>query len=99
MRVAVEFGKSKVYTALVYSIHNEAPIGYDAKDIHQILDETPIVNEVQLKHWEWISDYYMCSLGEVFRAALPSAFLLESETIIQFVQAFLMKMNFLMMNF
>jgi len=88
MRVAVEFGKSKVYTALVYSIHNEAPIGYDAKDIHQILDETPIVNEVQLKHWEWISDYYMCSLGEVFRAALPSAFLLESETIIQFVHGF-----------
>ncbi len=88
MRVAVEFGKSKIYTALVYSIHNEAPIGYEAKEIHQILDETPIVNEIQLKHWEWISDYYMCSLGEVFRAALPSAFLLESETVIQLIQGF-----------
>ncbi len=88
MRVALEFGKSKVYTALVYSIHNEAPIGYEAKEIHQILDETPIVNEIQLKHWEWISDYYMCSLGEVFRAALPSAFLLESETEIELVQSF-----------
>ncbi len=88
MRVAVEFGKSKVYTALVYSIHSEAPIGYEAKEIHQILDETPIVNEIQLKHWEWISDYYMCSLGEVFRAALPSAFLLESETEIELVQSF-----------
>jgi primosomal protein N' (replication factor Y) len=88
MRVAVEFGKSKVYTALVYNIHKEAPIGYEAKEIHQILDETPIVNEIQLKHWEWISDYYMCSLGEVFRAALPSAFLLESETVIQFLQGF-----------
>jgi len=86
MRVAVEFGKSKVYTALVYSIHNEAPEGYEAKDIYQILDEYPIVNEIQLKHWDWISDYYMCSLGEVFRAALPSAFLLESETIVQFIQ-------------
>jgi len=88
MRVAVEFGKSKIYTALVYNIHNEAPIGYEAKEIHQILDDTPIVNEIQLEHWEWISEYYMCSLGEVFRAALPSAFLLESETVIQFNQDF-----------
>jgi len=88
MRVAVEFGKSKVYTALVYSIHNEAPIGYEAKEIHQILDETPIVNGIQLKHWEWISEYYMCSLGEVYRAALPSAFLLESETEIELVSDF-----------
>ena len=88
MRVAVEFGKSKVYTALVYSIHNESPEGYEAKDIYQILDEYPIVNEIQLKHWDWISDYYMCSLGEVFRAALPSAFLLESETIVQFIQGY-----------
>ncbi|PHR74560.1 MAG: primosomal protein N' [Lutibacter sp.] len=80
MRVAVEFGKKKIYTALVYEIHQNAPKGYDAKDIHQILDETPIVNEIQLQHWQWISDYYMCTLGDVFRAALPSAFLLESET-------------------
>ena len=88
MRIAVEFGKSKVYTALVYSIHSEAPIGYEAKEIHQILDETPIVNELQLKHWEWISNYYMCSFGEVFRAALPSAFLLESETEIELIKEF-----------
>ncbi|MDV7187499.1 primosomal protein N' [Lutibacter sp. TH_r2] len=85
MRVAVEFGKSKVYTALVYEIHQNPPIAYEAKDIHQILDDKPVVNELQLKHWEWLSNYYMCSLGEVFRAALPSAFLLESESIIQLV--------------
>jgi primosomal protein N' (replication factor Y) len=83
MRVAVEFGKSKIYTALVFTIHQNAPIGYDAKEIYQILDDKPIVNEIQLQHWEWISNYYMCSLGEVFRSALPSAFLLESETVIQ----------------
>ena len=83
MRVAVEFGKSKIYTALVSAIHQNAPIGYDAKDIYQILDDKPIVNEIQLQHWEWISSYYMCSLGEVYRSALPSAFLLESETVIQ----------------
>ncbi|WBX70110.1 replication restart helicase PriA [Tenacibaculum retecalamus] len=82
MRVAVSFGKSKIYTALVFNIHQNAPELYEAKDIHQILDEKPIVTEPQLKHWEWISSYYMCSLGDVYRAALPSAFLLESETII-----------------
>lgn len=88
MRVAVEFGKSKIYTALAYTIHTDEPIGYEAKEIYQILDETPIVNETQLKHWEWISTYYMCSLGDVFRAALPSAFLLESETEIELIQGF-----------
>lgn len=82
MRVAVSFGKSKIYTALVFNIHQNAPELYEAKDIHQILDEKPIVTEPQLKHWQWISNYYMCSLGDVYRAALPSAFLLESETII-----------------
>ncbi|MTE27528.1 replication restart helicase PriA [Winogradskyella ouciana] len=82
MRVAVPFGKSKIYTALVYSIHNNPPVAYEAKTIHQILDEKPIVTEVQLKHWEWIASYYMCSIGEVMRAAMPNAFILESETII-----------------
>ncbi|WP_405611554.1 primosomal protein N' [Polaribacter sp. Asnod1-A03] len=82
MRVAVSFGKSKMYSALVLNIHQTKPMLYEAKEIHQILDETPLVNELQLKHWQWISNYYMCSLGDVYRAALPSAFLLESETII-----------------
>jgi primosomal protein N' (replication factor Y) len=88
MRVAVEFGKSKIYTALVYNIHQTPPEGYEAKEIHQILDETPIVNQQQIKHWEWIAHYYMCSLGDVFRAALPSAFLLESETEILAISGF-----------
>ena len=82
MRVAVSFGKTKMYTGLVFNIHQIAPTFYEAKDIHQILDEDPLVNEQQLLHWKWISDYYMCSLGEVYRASLPAAFLLESETII-----------------
>ena len=81
-RVSVPFGKSKIYTALVYRKHNNPLQIYEAKDIHQILDETPIVTEIQLKHWQWISKYYMCTMGEVMRAALPSAFILESETII-----------------
>ena len=81
-RVAVPFGKQKIYTALVMKIHNNTPTGYEAKEIHQILDDLPIVTEQQLKFWSWISNYYMCTLGDVLRAALPSALMLESETII-----------------
>ena len=82
MRVAVPFGKTKIYTGIVYAVHQETPPGYETKSIDQILDETPIITEKQIKHWEWIASYYMCTLGEVMRAALPNAFLLESETII-----------------
>ncbi|NCO63619.1 MAG: primosomal protein N' [Flavobacteriales bacterium] len=82
MRVAVPFGKSKIYTGLVYKIHQDEPLVYEAKDIHQILDDSPMVNPYQLKLWEWIAGYYMCTLGDVFRAALPNAFILESETVI-----------------
>ncbi|MEX0361137.1 MAG: primosomal protein N', partial [Allomuricauda sp.] len=82
MRVAVPFGKSKIYTALAYNTHQNEPQAYEAKEIYQILDEVPLVNTYQLRHWEWIAKYYMCTLGEVLRSALPSAFLLESETLI-----------------
>lgn len=83
MRVAIPFGKSKVYTGIVYGVHKNAPQGYKTKSIDHILDETPIVTTTQLKHWRWLAGYYMCALGEVVKAALPSAFLLESETIIK----------------
>lgn len=82
MRVAVPFGKSKIYTGLVHEVHTIAPTVYEAKDIHQILDDYPIVNKIQLKLWSWIAEYYMCTIGEVFRTAVPGAFLLESETLI-----------------
>ena len=82
MRVAVPFGKSKIYTGLVFAIHQQAPTAYDAKEIHQILDDAPIITQNQLTHWQWIADYYLCTLGDVLRAALPNSFLLESETII-----------------
>ena len=82
MRVAVPFGKSKIYTALAYRMHQNAPEAYEPKEIYQILDEQPVVTQVQLKHWEWVAKYYMCTLGEVIRSALPSAFMLESETLI-----------------
>lgn len=82
MRVAVPFGKSKIYTALVIDIHQNAPSLYDAKEIHQILDEKPIATEIQIKHWLWVANYYMCGIGDVYRGAFPSGLLLESETII-----------------
>ena len=81
-RIAVPFGKTKLYSAIVFKTHHEPPKAYEAKTIHQILDDCPIVTHKQLELWQWISSYYMCTLGEVMRAALPSAFLLESETIV-----------------
>lgn len=82
MRVAVPFGKTKIYTALVLNKHNNPPQLYEAKEIHQILDEKPVVNTIQIEHWKWIANYYMCSLGEVFRAAMSTGFILESESIV-----------------
>ena len=81
MRIAVPI-KNKVYTALAINLHQNKPILYDAKEIHQILDEKPLVNEIQIAHWQWIASYYMCAIGDVYRGAMPSALLLESETII-----------------
>jgi primosomal protein N' (replication factor Y) len=82
MRVAVPFGKSKIYTGLVLDVHENAPTLYEAKEIHQILDEKPIATEIQIKHWLWVANYYMCGIGDVYRGAFPSGLLLESETII-----------------
>jgi primosomal protein N' (replication factor Y) len=80
VRVIVPFGKRKVYTGIVYKIHQTPPLAYQAKEIHQILDKNAIITTDQLTHWQWIADYYLCTLGEVVRAALPAAFLLQSET-------------------
>jgi len=79
-RVVVQFGSRKIYTAIVCSIHTNAPTEYETKDIISVLDSYPIVNESQFKLWNWIAEYYMCSVGEVYKAALPSGLKLESET-------------------
>ena len=86
MRVAVPFGKNKVYTGLAAELHQKPPELYEAKEIHEILDTSPIVTLVQIDFWFWIASYYMCAIGEVFRNAMPSGLLLESETIISFKQ-------------
>ncbi len=82
MRIAVPFGKNKIYTALAVEIHQNEPRLYEAKEIHEILDQFPLVTQTQIEHWKWIATYYICSIGDVFRGAMPSAFLLETETII-----------------
>ena len=79
-RILVQFGKRKIYTALIVEIHNRKPIEYETKEIIDILDENPIIQPFQLKFWQWIAQYYMCHLGEVFTAALPSGLKPESET-------------------
>ncbi|TGD58179.1 replication restart helicase PriA [Flavobacterium humi] len=89
MRIAVPFGKSKFYTGLAAQLHHNEPSLYEAREIHQIIDEKPIVTEIQLRHWEWIASYYMCTIGEVFRSALPSALMLESETVISAVKSYI----------
>ena len=81
-RVAVSFGKSKVYTAVVVKLHNQAPQRYTSKFIEMILEETPSVTTSQLEFWDWLSYYYQSKLGDILRAALPTTFLLESETIV-----------------
>jgi primosomal protein N' (replication factor Y) (superfamily II helicase) len=80
MRVTVQFGKKKIYTAVIRKVHWRKPEGYEVKDILSLLDDEPVVNEKQFLLWEWISAYYMCTLGEVLKAALPSGLKLESET-------------------
>jgi primosomal protein N' (replication factor Y) len=79
-RVIVQFGKGKLYSALVRNIHENPPKQYSAKYIDSILDELPIVNLKQFELWDWMSQYYMCNIGEVMVAALPGGLRLASET-------------------
>jgi len=79
-RVVVQFGSRKIYTALVRKIHSDADSSRSFKDVLSLLDEGPLVKEWQFRFWEWMASYYMCTVGEVMNAALPSAFKLASET-------------------
>jgi primosomal protein N' (replication factor Y) len=79
-RVVVPFGRTKFYTGIVKNIHNNAPEDYTTKEIISCLDENPLINSLQLRFWDWISQYYQCTLGDVFKAALPSGLKLESQS-------------------
>ena len=73
-RVTVPLGSKKSYTALVVALHNKKPEEYEVKEIKELLDETPIVTSIQIRLWEWISRYYLCSLGDIYKAAIPQGF-------------------------
>ena len=70
-RVTVPLGSKKSYTALVMALHDKKPEEYEVKEIKELHDEIPIVTSIQTRLWEWISKYYLCSLGEIYKAAIP----------------------------
>ena len=78
-RVIVPFGRTKYYTAIVSRIHKEKPEGYAVKSVSELIDTTPILLPSQLEFWQWMADYYLCALGDVYKAALPAGLKLESD--------------------
>lgn len=83
-RVVVPFGRKKYYTAIVRNIHNAVPTAYEVKEVTALLDAHPILLAEQFKFWEWLADYYLCTQGDVYKAALPSGLKLESETMVEY---------------
>lgn len=81
-RVIVQFGKKKILTGLISSLHQNAPQTYEAKYILEVLDEAPLVCSQQFKIIQWMSGYYMCTAGEVLNAMLPSGLKLSSESMV-----------------
>lgn len=79
-RVVVQFGSKKLYSALVYSLDLKAPENMEIKEIMELLDEEPVILPLNLEMWKWMANYYCCTLGDVFRAALPPGLKLESKS-------------------
>ena len=71
-RVVVPFGKKKYYTGIVQNVHYLKPEEYEVKEVTALLDAHPILLPGQFKFWEWVADYYLCTQGDVYKAALPS---------------------------
>jgi primosomal protein N' (replication factor Y) (superfamily II helicase) len=82
-RAIVQFGDRKILTGIIVNIHQEPPKEYEAKYILELLEDFPILRDVQLKFFQWVSDYYVCTIGEVLNAGLPSGFKLSSESRVQ----------------
>jgi primosomal protein N' (replication factor Y) len=79
-RVVVQFGKSRIYTALIHAVHEQPPVDYATKTVKSVIDAWPVVNTLQMAFWEWMASYYMTTPGEVMNASLPSALKLSSES-------------------
>ena len=82
VRVIVPFGPKKIYTAIVQRVHSQRPEDYAVKQVLELLDEQPVVLPSQLKLWQWVAEYYLCAVGEVYKAAVPSGMKPESESIV-----------------
>ena len=87
-RIIVPFGTTKFYSAIVVKLHDTKP-SYTTKEAMELLDSSPIVTTAQLKLWEWIADYYLCTIGDVYKAALPSGMKLESESSVMYNEEFI----------
>jgi primosomal protein N' (replication factor Y) len=87
-RIIVPFGTSKYYSAIVVKLHDTIP-SYPTKEAMELLDSSPIVTTAQLKLWKWIADYYLCTIGDVYKAALPSGLKLESESSVMYNEEFI----------
>lgn len=94
VRVLVPLGRNKTYVGIISEVHDKKPEGYQTKDILQVLDSCPILLDAQLHLWQWIADYYMAPIGEVFKAAFPAGLKAEdgyrprTETYIELSQKF-----------
>jgi len=88
LRSIVQFGDRKILTGIIIHVHETPPKDYEAKYILELLDDEPVVNQKQIKLFQWISDYYVCSAGEVMNAALPAGLKLSSESMVQLHPAF-----------
>ena len=82
-RVIVPFGQKKIHTGIVVTIHHQPPKDYEAKYILELLDEHEVIYAPQFQLYQWIADYYLCTMGEVVNAALPSGLKLSSESMVQ----------------
>jgi primosomal protein N' (replication factor Y) (superfamily II helicase) len=82
-RAIVQFGDRKILTGIIVQLENSLKKDYEVKSILELLDEYPVVNDLQLNLFQWIADYYMCTPGEVMNAALPSGLKLSSESMVQ----------------
>lgn len=82
MRVEVNLGRNKLYSAIVLQVHNNKPEAYTVKPVRNIIDDQPVVTTNQLKFWQWVAKYYLCSLGDVMNAALPAHLKLMSESLL-----------------
>jgi len=94
VRVLVPFGRNKTYLGIVARLHDEKPQGYEVKEISQVMDAEPIVTPQQLRLWQWIADYYLSPIGDVYKAALPAGLKAEdgyrpkTETYIRLTRAY-----------